>query len=313
MKLFAFLLTGALATTTAIADPLKKEYVAADAKWVVHLDVENLLATQLGGFVGRELIDKQLAKPLRDIKQQFDLDLDWRQIESVTAYGTDFQEAAKTNGVLIIHSQMDIPDLLDTFIDKLAAHVTEDKAPVRKVDDVGFPLYAAKEGVFGASARDGLFLLSRSKARLEKARQVVLGEGASLASSKSFPSLADTANGFLAAAVAEPFHQKMKLPPPAQGLKSAESGQVVAGEKGDRLFLNLALNTKDTESATQMQQVFQGLIAMAALSQGENQDLQKLVQSTKVGGSEKTVTVNLELPAADVIAKVSERQNRRKK
>jgi hypothetical protein len=62
-----------------------------------------------------------------------------------------------------------------------------------------------------------------------------------------------------------------------------------------------------------MQQVLQGLLALAALSQPENKDLAMLVQGVKISGSEKSVTLNLEVPAATVIAKVREQQPKRRK
>jgi hypothetical protein len=55
------------------------------------------------------------------------------------------------------------------------------------------------------------------------------------------------------------------------------------------------------------------LLALAALSQEENKDLAMLVQGARVSGAEKTVTVNLAVPSETIIAKVSEKQPKRKK
>ena len=313
MKNVTLILASILLGAVAFADPLKKEYIGADAKWVAHLDIEKLLTTQLGDFIGREFLDKQLAKPARDLKEQFAIDVDWRAIQSLTAYGTDFKQAIKGKGVLIVKSKLDFAETIDGLIEKLAAHLGEEKAPLQRIQDEPFALYTIKGNLFGAPAGKDLFLLSRSQDQLMTARAVISGNANNLTSTNSFPGLRDTAKGFVIAAVADSLIDGVKLPPPAQGLKNAEGGQLMAGETADRVFLNLALNTKDAESATQMQQVFQGLVAMAALGQAENQDLQKLVQATKVSGAEKVVSVNVELPIADVIAKVNETQRKRKK
>jgi cytidylate kinase len=124
--------------------------------------------------------------------------------------------------------------------------------------------------------------------------------------------LAETANGFLVAAISDFFGLGSKLPPLAKGLRDAEAGQVVAGEKDERVFLDLALDTKDAASATQIQQVVQGLIAMAALSQPENPDLQKLVQGARVEGRDKRVTLRVDVALADVIEKVGPRRKQRR-
>jgi hypothetical protein len=313
MKTIPLILASTFLGGVAFADPLKKEYVAADAKWVVHLDVENLLATQLGSFVTREILDKHVAKPIADLKQQFDLDLDWRDIQSLTAYGSDLKQVAKGKGVLIIKSKINLAETLDGVIEKMGVQLGEDQVPLQRIQAEPFTLYSLKSNVFGTAMGNDVFLISRSEERLKRARDVIGGASENLTSSKSFPSLPNKPKGFLVAAVADAFPRGMKLPPPAQGLKNAEGGQIEAGESADHLFLNLAVNTKDSESATQMQQVVQGIVAMAALSQSENRDLQKLVQGTKVSGSEKTVRVNVELPTADVIAKVSDRQKKRRK
>jgi hypothetical protein len=311
MKRFACLIVALLVSLSAIADPLRKENVSADARWVLHLDVTNLLSTQLGGFFGREFVDKKLAKPIRDLERQFGIVFDWREIKSVTAYGMDFKKAAQGSGVLLIEG-FDFAGALDAVLEKLSTQGAGD-VPLEKVQAEPFPMYAAKDGVFGAPVGERLFLISKSREQLERARKVAAGQAANLTGSHSFPALADAPKGFLLAAVADGFQSMAKLPPQANGLKNAESAQVVAGEKADKVFVNVALNAKNAESATQMQQVLQGLLALAMLSQDENKDLATLVQGLKVGGAEKTVSVNLELPAETIIAKVNEKQSKRRR
>lgn len=311
MKRTACLLLAVLASLNASAGPLRKDNVSADAKWVLHLDVENLLATQLGGFFAKEFVDKRLAKPVRDIEQQFGIVFDWREIKSVTAYGTDFKKAVQGSGVLLIEG-FDFAGGLDAVIEKLSAQGAGN-VPLEKLQGEPFPIYAAKGEIYGAPVGDRLFLISKSKEQLERARDVAAGKAANLSKGNSFPALADAPKGFLLAAVADGFQSAAKLPPPAQGLKNAESGQVVAGEKADKVFVNLALNAKTIESASQMQQVLQGLLALATLSQEQNKDLATLVQGLKVSGAEKTVSVNLELPAETVIAKVNEKHSKRRR
>lgn len=52
---------------------------------------------------------------------------------------------------------------------------------------------------------------------------------------------------------------------------------------------------------------------MAALSMGENRNLQKLLQGTKVSGKDRIVTVSIEVASADVIEKVGETHRKRRK
>ncbi len=295
----------------AVAGPLQPGHVSDDAKWVIHLDVEKLLTTQLGGHLGRTFMDKKLAKPARDL-EQWGIDFDWRDIEGITAYGTDFKKTAEGAGVLLVKSSFDFVEAIEIVIDRLAA-AGGNEAPVEKVQKEPYAIYSAKGEVFGAAFGKDVFMLSKSRAELEQARALLGGKGRSLAGSKRFPGLVGVEDSFLTAAVADGFQASTKLPPQVRGLKNAEGGQITAGEKADKMFVGISINTRDAESATQMQQVLQGLLALAALSQPENKDLAMLVQGVKISGSEKNVTLNLEVPAATVIAKVREQQPKRRK
>ena len=311
MKTFSILLAGAAITTHCIAGPLQPATIPDNAKWIIHLDVEKLLTTQLGGYVGRTFVDRKLAKPVRDL-EQWGIDFDWRDIEGITVYGTDFTKHPDRNAVLLIKSPFNFAEAMEVVMDRVAAHGGDDR-PIEKLQTEPYAIYSAKGEVFGTPFGKEQFLLSKSKAELEKARSVLDGKGASLATSKRFPGLAAAEDGFLVAAVAEGFQSSIKLPPQVSGLKNAESGQIKAGEKADKVFVNLSVHTRDAESATQIQQVLQGLLALATLSQEQNKDLALLVQGAKVGGAEKTVTVNVEVPSETIIAKVGEKQPKRKK
>ncbi len=86
----------------------------------------------------------------------------------------------------------------------------------------------------------------------------------------------------------------------------AEGARIVLGEKGEQLFLNLALKAKEADVVRQIAQVLEGIKAVVALGQSENKDLLELVQSIKVASTEKMVTVNLEYPLAKVMGKIEE-------
>jgi hypothetical protein len=305
--------TAVLAVSSALAGPIQKQHVPADAKWVIHLDVDALLATPLGEFLGREILDRKLAKPRADLKLHFDVDFDWRKIQSLTLFGTDFQAKPDTEGVLVVRSRLDIAGELDKAIDRLAGYFADGQAPLKQTQSEPFPLYATKDNVYGTPMGEDLFLLSKSREQLEKARAVVTAKAPSLGSARTMPALTGTPKGFLVLAVADTSGADAALPPKAKALKNAQGGQLVAGQRDDRLFLNLALNARDTESAAQLQQAVQGLIAIATLTQPDNKDLQQLVQAAKVAGTDKTVTLNVSLPMADVLAKVTARHKQEEK
>lgn len=303
------LLTGLTAGITA--GPLQSSQVPENAKWLVHLDVEKLMTTQLGGYLGRTLVDKKLAKPTRDL-EQWGIDFDWRDIESITVFGSDFTRNPEQSAVLLVQGSFDFAEAIEVVIDRIAAYGSDDR-PIEKLQTNPFPIYSAKNEAFGTPYGKGLFLLSKSRTELEQARQVLEGKAASLAKSTQFPDLGAGNDEFLVAGVADGFQRATQLPPQIGGLKNAESGQIKAGEKAENVFVKLSLKTRDNESATRMQQVLQGLVALATLSQEANKDLAMLVDGATVSGADKSVYLNLEVPSQTIIAKVSEKQPKRRK
>jgi hypothetical protein len=305
MMLKVFALHGILALATvlaALAGPLQKEYVAADARWLLHLDVENLQTTKIGEFIAHEFLDKGFAKPTRDFARELQFEFDWKKIQSVTAYGTSYDSRAGINGVLLLRTSMEVEKLLDGIVAKLAAAAAE--GPLKKTETGNGVVYSFKDEVFGVITR-GVLLISKSKMELEKARAVVLGQEANLTKATTFSTLPAATSGFFLLGAAEGF-STADLPRQAKVLKSAEGGHIVLGETQGRCFIDLALLAKDAEAAQQIQQVGQGLMALAALNEGENKDWQALIRGLKIDSSDKRVTVKLELPAAAMIAKLKD-------
>lgn len=311
MKIAATLILATALAPGLTAGPLQSSHVPENAKWLIHLDVEKLMTTQLGGYVGRTLIDKKLAKPTRDL-EQWGIDFDWRDVESLTVFGSDFTRNPEQSAVLLVQGAFDFAEAIEVVLDRIAAY-GGDEQPIEKLQTSPFPIYSAKNEVFGAPYGKGLFLLSKSRAKLELARQVLESKAPSVAKSKRFPNLATANDEFLVAAVADGFQSAAKLPPQIGGLKNAESGQIKACEKADKVCIKLSLNTRDAESATRMQQVLQGLVALATLSQEANRDLATLAEGAKVSGADKTVSLDLEVPSQTIIARVSEKQPKRRK
>jgi hypothetical protein len=100
------------------------------------------------------------------------------------------------------------------------------------------------------------------------------------------------------------------LNPKAKILKLADGGRVVLGEDSHELFLDVSLKAKSADLVTQMQQVIQGMIALASLSQSDNQDLWQLTQSAKVSTAGNIVTLKLGYPADQAVQLLSSNLNK---
>ena len=289
-----------LLTSAGLAAPIQ---VAADARWAAHVDVDRFLQTKFGEYIAREFLDKQLAKPTAKLKTDFGVEVDWRKIHSLTAYGWNFEGKEAADAVLVLRTDLDLPTMLDAVIAKMSQN-GKAEAPVQKIEEAEGTIYQVPKEAYGAASKDGAFIVARTRERLLGALKAASDPKASPASSQLIPALGTDA--FLLFGVAHSMDQVDKLPKQAQVLKQAERARLAAGEKAENVFVTLSLDARTVEAATQIQQMVQGLIALGNLQGEQNADLQKLSQAARVDAKEKEVTLALQLPVQDVITKIGE-------
>jgi hypothetical protein len=291
------------------AGPIRPSQIPEDARWVIHLDVDRLLKTRLGEYVTREFLEKKLSAPLAQLKQQMDVEVDWKKIHSVTVYGWEIKGHGRSEpmGVVLVQSDLEVPAALDQVMGKLETQLGAAELPLRKSEETLGTIYQLKEEAFGAGASGGVFVLARKKEHLLTALGRLTERPAKPAAAVTgtWRGLGESGDAFLVLGVAEGLVDLSSLPKQAHVLKEASGGRLMAGEKAENLFVSVALDTKTAETAAQIQQLLQGLIALANLSGNENADLQKLAQGARVEGREKQVILALEYPSRDVITRLT--------
>jgi len=314
MKYFAQSVLLMLMAATAAATPLRKEQVGADAKWVVHIDVDKLRSTTVGGLI-KQLLDAKMGP----MKNQFGIDLDWNKISSLTAYGSGYQAKPDFNGVVVINTDLDLQKALDGVIEKMSEENGETPPPVQKIQQGEVTTYSIHGQLFASFQAGKPVILSKSRDSIHRAQEVLSGSAANLASTKTFSEFPGSPKGFFFVATAEDFNlaeqfgeradEGEKGNPKAKILKLADGGRVMLGEEANQLLLDLSLKARASEVVTQMQQVIQGMIALASLSQTDNQDLQQLAQSAKVSTAGNVVNLQVGYPADKAIQMVQSHIN----
>jgi hypothetical protein len=299
-------------TFPVVAGPLQEKDLSAGARWVVHLDVERLLATDIGKFIGAEILDRQLAKPLAHLRQELNLDFDWRQLRSLTAYGMDLQKKPEAGAVLILRSAQDIEETVENLAQRFEALGARDANSFRRVTNTDDELYAIGSKGFAATLPGNTLVLSQSRERVEAAVAVLKGTGPGLPAERRLTGLNRARQEILVAGLTESPAQVAKLPPPAAALRNVSGGLFTVGEEGDQLAATLALRASSTEAAAQLQQIAEGLAAFAALTKPEDKNLMELVRSIKVSSSGEQVTLNARYPAARVQEELVKRAGKKK-
>ncbi|MGZ8920111.1 MAG: hypothetical protein ACXW3L_03925 [Limisphaerales bacterium] len=290
------------AAATGLAGPLDQSKIAADAKWVVHLDFDAFRKSALGSHFVSQVIEPQIEA--QEFLRSTTLSINLTNISSLTAYGPNFEKDGA--GVLLLNTTADVKRDLDTLVG-MASLSANEKKDVMMVQQKPFPLYNLKDGVFMAPLAGSGLLLAKSKEAIDQARDIAAGKGETMAKAGSFKEYADTGKAFMVV-MAHNFNTMAKIPPQAQVLRETEGGRLAIGENegenGKNVFFNLMFKGKDEESSTKIQQVLQGIVALVSMSQ-QNKDVTDLASATRIAGEGRNVSVTLQFPTAKAIEHVN--------
>ena len=300
-----FLLNAAMPSWSG---PLQRDVVAPDAKWLLHVDLDNFRQTQLGTFVIRDVMERAMAEVKTNLK--FDAVQMFSRLGSITAYGNNYEMGKEASGVVVIKTDLETRKALEGLL--VAQTLQNTNGPIRKLQNMPFAVYTMNNELF-ASAHEGTLIFGKSRKQLERTHEIVSGRARGLKNAKAFADFPETPNGFFFLAVAEGFSESGNIPPQARILQMADGARVAVGERGDQLFLQLAVKGKTADITREIQQVIEGMIAIVSLGQSENKELMQLVKSTKVSGADRVVSLALEFPMADAIKKLREETDRQMK
>lgn len=302
MKKLTILCSVAAAILSTHADVLKQQFVPPNTRWLLHLDADAFRKTRLGEMVVNEKVNPKI----REAEDATKLDFSFRaqKIASITLCGPKVGE--EKDGVLILETTADIRGDLEKLIAFKQVNGGSEPA-IARLSVNGNDLYTIGADLNAMEAGKGIWIVGKSKTSIQSAREVVLGKSDALQDA-SFLTYPAVTNSFFFLAVADTGGAGDKLPAQAKILQKAEGGRVIIGESGEKLFLNLALRSRDADTLAQIQQVVQGLIAFVSLAQADNKDLSALVSSASVSSSKDIVSVNLSFPLDRAMKKVREEQ-----
>jgi hypothetical protein len=286
---------------SASADPLKKEHISPDAKWLVHLDCENLRQTQVGAFLWDKLLGPKLAEMAGELN--FNVSNVVERIGSLTAYGSEFTKGADANGVLLINSDAETQKALEGLL--VAQILADTNGPVKKLEG-DTTIYSVADQVFVSPFKGGPVVVSKSRTELDAARARLAGKAPAVSPNQAFTTFPAVTNSFFFLAVAELFDLTKGVPAQAKVLQMAEGGRVALGERTERVFLDLTLRGKTAEVSQQIQQVVEGMVALVSLGQPNIPELLDLAKSTKVSARDQLVSINLDYPSDKLIARIDQ-------
>jgi hypothetical protein len=275
---------------SAKADPANWKQVDADAKWVVSLDVDALLKSNLANKVYKRLQAEhpEAAKGLSHLQEVLQF-VPIADLHGVTVYSESFKKGA---GVAVVNAKAKQQSLLE-----LVANASDHRVASYGKHEIHTWTHAKgskqERGVASAFFGTDVIVFSGSTAEVQAALDVLDGKKPSLDGNKSSLTVASPAGTVLT--VRAIGFSGVKFPhelPPV--VKKTDAIAMSVGEDNDTVFIDGKLTLKDSESAELLQSVVEGGRAAALLAHGDDEDLAKLIRSLKITDGDKAINVTFQ-------------------
>ena len=280
------------------AEPLELKQVAADAKWVVHVDVDALRASTVVQKAYQKCVEMH-----KDAEQKINMvctmaGMDPRKdIHNVTAYGKDTN---KEHGVLIVNANVN-----QTLLLGLVAKAPDHKATAYgsyELHSWTHKCWKTKEvkSVTGTFYKPNILVFAACEGALKGALDVLDGKAPGITGKES--ALAGrTLPGSIFVARASAIDAKNTH---CGVLKQTDSFRVALGENKGESFYRARLVMKSTEAAGQVKAVVEGFKALVSLQHGSDAQAMKLIKGLNVSADGTKVVVRWNASADDVWAAV---------
>jgi hypothetical protein len=281
----------ALLAAVGQAAPLDSKNVAADAKWVAHVDVDAVHGSLVvkKAFETCPLLKNESGKHFDRIRQMMGVDLR-KDLHGITLYGRDTD---KTHGVAIVFATVNQKLLLEK-----AGKATDHK--VTKHGKIDIHSWTQKCGpkthtAAGAFYKPDVLVFAASVERVAAAIDVLSGKLPGITDPKSpLGGRVYAGSSILVRAIA--IRPESRCPV----LKQAQSFRVALGENQGKSFYHASLVMNSPAAAAEVKAINDGFKALASLKFSGNADVMKLVNGLQATVKDNTVRVRWESSADDV-------------
>lgn len=325
------------AAATAAAAELKPSHVSADAKWLMHLDVDQVRQSTLGERLGEEVASKERAQKRLDwVHERYGIDLR-QDLHGLTAWGSTY---APHEGVLILHADYDREKVLAVVKDEPGYKTTqhgddtihtwravprrERRAARKRDEDRGKDRKHGKQKQRkAADRRDHLnvsmafhdkstIVLAGGPQTVQHALAVLDGKRASLKKVVKTPLTRDVPEGTIFRGAAVDLDGLKARGPRFAVLAQFDEIVVSFGEQEGSLFLNKHLVADSPETARLAGDVARGFEAMLALRAKAHPKLEEIAKGFKFNQDGQTLTATWKAETDAVWSAVEEMKQHRR-
>ncbi len=290
---------GLAAGLRASAAPFDAKVVGKGAAWVVHVDVEAVVASAVGkhALANKGLLD--IEEDLEEMREELGIDPE-KDMYSVTVYGADPGEGEDADVTTVVVGS----EKIETQAKKLAEKHDELKTEIVE----GMTVYTVEHGddgpmsvivAPGPGANRRYLIVAETKEHALWALKVVQGKAERIGGEGLTPKA-----GSMVFGAATNMLRDLDIEPAANLLKMAEGGTIDIGEAGADVYADLSITTGSEQDAKDMTEVVSGLLAMGRMMVGDEPDMKPLLDAAAGITPEahgKTMRVQWKHPSAKVI------------
>jgi hypothetical protein len=283
----ALLVIALLWAVPAFPGTIPSSVVPEGARWVAHLDMEKLVATKFYG-----LLDKggKFQIKSRDLDRWLKIDIP-RDITGVTVFG--FGKGTKGDAVVAVSGKFDRAGLL-ALLAKDEDH--------KEIAYGAYTIYSSGDDEYGAFVTDNLIVLSESQEDIQSVLDTAAGKTQNFAKSALSAALKEIPAGAFLSGVVPDLSGLGRELNQSKVLEQASGLFFMAQEKQDSLLVRLQVTAVSPETAKNMADVVQGLIAMGRMSgkEGNMAKLASLIDNLQVKVEGKVLRLEFERPSQEI-------------
>jgi len=266
--------------------------VPESARWVAHLDMEKFTATELFGYLEK---DGKFEIKTRDLDRWLKMD-PVKDIKGVTVFG--FGPGDK-QVAFVVEGKLDKAGLIAK---------AESEKDVQKTAYGAYTVYSGDGDGCGAFITDTMVVFAEDRALVEKVLDTAAGKAKDFGGTPLHASLKDVPAGAFVSGVLPDLTALGKEIGQSKVLDQASGLFFLAQEKSGQLVLRLQVTAASPESAKNMADVVQGLIAMGRLggNEGEMARMASMLDGLQVKLDGKVVRIDFARPSKEIADLLSE-------
>ena len=272
----------------AVAGPINMNWVAPDAAWIVHIDVDAVRGSTIGKFIIANW-DKEDEAELAAVKAKIGID-PVHDLKGVTVFG---KSRNPEEFVAVVTTTAAVDAAVEKLVEKehQLTKLTEGTLTLYSWSEHGVERYGYIKP--GAKADERIVLAAPDKGRLLAAIRRVDGDVPPVPAAAVLPKPPRAGSMlFVVGTVGE----NLKPPGDSMILKKVESVRIDAGEANGEIYGEASVTAPTSEDATNMLQMAQGAIAVAKMCAQNDEDLKALVKAgdwLTLSAEDRTVTARV--------------------